>query len=314
MSEAVELWERPKASEMYLLAGWRQWADAGSVSSGLPRYLIQRTKARPIGIIRSQGFYLFQIPGTHDLVRPVVRFRQGYPESLTTQKNEIYFVEHEGIGLIIFEGDEPHIDVDRYASAFLEVAYTLKARRMVGFGGVYGEVPYDRERLISAIYSQPHMKDEMKNLGVNLSDYQGGASIGSVICRKAAEQGAEYVAFYAFVPAYDFSNVAKISNTIRIENDYMAWMNVLQRVNYMLKTGFDLSDLERRSRQLIKIFDKQIEELEGADPQIGIRDYLNRLSEEFVEIPFTPLDDVWEQEIRRLFGKIDPGEDQSTAD
>lgn len=314
MSEAVELWEKPNAREVYMLAGWRQWADAGSVSSGLPRYLIQRTKARPIGLIRTEGFYLFQIPGTHDLVRPVVRFRQGYPESLTTQKNEIYFVEQDGIGLIIFEGDEPHIDVERYANAFLEVAYLLKARRIVGFGGVYGEVPYDRERLISAIYSQPHLKEEMQDLGVNLSDYQGGASIGSVICRRAAEQGAEYVAFYAFVPAYDFSNVAKVSNTIRIENDYMAWLNVMQRVNYMLKTRFDLSDLERRSRQLVKVFSEKIDELEGGDPQIGIRDYLTRLSEEFVEVPFAPLDDVWEEEIRRLFSKIDPEEDQAPSD
>lgn len=306
MSDAVDLWERPKAREVYMLAGWRQWADAGSVSSGLPRYLIQRTKARQIGVIHPDGFYLFQIPGTHDLVRPVVRFKLGYPESLTTQRNEIYFTEHNGIGLVFFEGDEPHIDVERYARAFLEVAYSLKVKRMVSFGGVYGEVPYDRERLISAIYSQPHLKEEMNNLGVNLSDYHGGASIGSVICRKAAEQDAEYVAFYAFVPAYDFSNVAKISNTIRIENDYMAWMNVLQRVNYMLKTGFDLSDLEQRSKQLVKVFDEKIEELEGVAPQIGIRDYLNRLSEEFVEMPFAPLDDIWEQEIRRLFDRIDP--------
>src|SRR5690606_5346996 len=68
MPDRVEIWEKPAAPEVYMLAGWRQWADAGSVSSGLPQYLIQQTGARKIGQIRPDGFYLFQIPGTHDLV------------------------------------------------------------------------------------------------------------------------------------------------------------------------------------------------------------------------------------------------------
>jgi len=41
---------------------------------------------------------------------------------------------------------------------------------------------------------------------------------------------------------------------------------------------------------------------------LGIRDYLNRLSEEFSEVPFDPLSDVWEQELRRLFDKFDSDE------
>jgi hypothetical protein len=77
MSEAVDLWERPQAKEVYMIAGWRQWADAGSISSGLPKYLVQQTNAHQIGKIRSDGFYLFQIPGTHDLVRPMVEFERG---------------------------------------------------------------------------------------------------------------------------------------------------------------------------------------------------------------------------------------------
>ena len=74
MSDILELWERPVAEEIYMLVGWRQWADAGSMSSGLPRYLVRQTGARKIGQLRSDDFYLFQVPGTHDLVRPVVKF------------------------------------------------------------------------------------------------------------------------------------------------------------------------------------------------------------------------------------------------
>lgn len=301
MSELVEIWEKPESAETYMLVGWRQWADAGSMSSGLPRYLVKQMGARQIGEIRSEEFYLFQVPGTHDLVRPVVKFDEGYPESLRTPSNEIYYTGDEHRGLVIFMGEEPHLHVEQYSKALLHVAETLNVKRIVGFGGVYAEVPYNKERIVSAIYSLPELKGEISGLAVNLSDYQGGASIGSYICRRAGDQGTEYVAFYTFVPTYDLANITQIGNSIRIENDYMAWLNVMQRVNYMLGLDFDLSDLERKSARLVRVVDSKIEELDGVSPELGVREYIDQLSADFKEMSFQPLDDVWEQEFRRLF-------------
>jgi proteasome assembly chaperone (PAC2) family protein len=309
MTDAVELSEEPKAENIYLLAGWRQWADAGAVSSGLPEYLIQQTQARRIGAIRPDGFYLFQIPGTHDLVRPVVQFKDGYPESLQTQRNEFYYAGDERHGTIFFQGDEPHLDVERYTSALLEVAQALGVKRMIGFGGVYGELPYDRERLISCIYSLPHMKAEMSRFAVSLSDYHGGASIGSHICRRAGEKGIEYAGLYAFVPTYDFSSVAEIGNAIRVESDYMAWLGVMRRVNYMIKLNMDLSDLEVKSRRLVEVIDARMEEFARLAPEFDVREYLKRISDDYTEMPFDPLDEIWEEELRRLLDKFDSEDD-----
>ena len=310
MSDAVEIWEHPKAEETYMIAGWRQWADAGSTSSGLPQYLIEQTGARKIGSIQPDGFYLFQIPGTHDLVRPVVKFDQGYPESLETQHNDLYYVEQNQHGLLIFLGDEPQMDIERYAQAFLHIASTLGVKRIIGLGGVYGELPYNKDRIISSIYSLPELKEELQDIAVNLSDYHGGASVGSYVCRRAGEQGIEYVSFFAFVPAYDFSNLSQVANSIRIENDFMAWLGIMQRINHMLQLELDLTDLEDKSKELIQLFDTKIEELDGEAPQLGVRDYLDHLSEEFVATPFSPLDDVWEEELRRLFGQSDADDPQ----
>ena len=74
MDELVELTEKPLAEEIYMLAGWRQWADAGATSSALPQYLIDHTEARKIGRIKSDSFYLYQLPGTHHFLRPEVKF------------------------------------------------------------------------------------------------------------------------------------------------------------------------------------------------------------------------------------------------
>jgi proteasome assembly chaperone (PAC2) family protein len=305
MTDALEIWRKPQADEMYMIAGWRQWADAGSVSSGLPQYLIQQTGAKKIGQIRPDGFYIFQVPGTHDLMRPMVKFNEGYPELLQTQQNELYYFGDMHRGVVIFLGDEPHLDIERYIASILDAAKTLNVRRIIGLGGVYGELPFDKERVISCNYSMPELKSEAGELAVNLSDYQGGASIGSYLCRRAGDHHVEYIGLYAFVPAYDFSMVSQIGNTIRIENDYMAWMGIMRRINYMTKLGLDLTHLQQKSKRLLELVESKIEELDNSSPQLGVREYIRRLSEEFQEVSFSPLDDVWEENLRRLLNKLD---------
>ena len=306
---AVDLWEQPEAREMGMLVGWRQWADAGSVSSGLPEYLVEQTKARPIGTIYPDGFYLFQLPGTHDLLRPVVRFERGYPRSLDTPSNDLYFTGDAQHGLVILRGDEPHLDVERYCASILHVARNLGVRRIVSLGGVYGELPYDRERTVQGIVSRPALRHEMERLAVGLSDYHGGASIGSYLCRRAGEQGLEMVGFYTFVPAYDFSSVESVGGLIRVENDYTAWLGIVRRLNYMFSLNLDLADLEKHSRQLQHAMDTKMAEIEQAAPQLNVREYLQRLAEDYDEKVFSPDDEFWEEKLRGLLDRFDDGQE-----
>jgi proteasome assembly chaperone (PAC2) family protein len=305
MTETLEIWEKPEFNPVYMIVGWKQWADAGSTSSGLPQYIIDRTQARRIGTIHPGGFYLFQFPGTHDLVRPVVKFTQGYPEFLQSQRNDIYYAEVGNCGLVIFIGDEPHLDIERYVAALLDAAVTLGVKRIIGLGGVFGEVPYDKDRNISSNYSLTHMKEEVRKLAVSLSNYEGGASIGSVVCRRSTDRGIEYVGLYAFAPMYDFSGIEQIETTVRIENDFTAWLGIMQRINYMVKLNFDLSDLEEKSQHLIEMIDAKVSEFDTAAPQIGVRDYFRKLSEAFTETPFSPYEDVWEEKLRQILDKFD---------
>jgi proteasome assembly chaperone (PAC2) family protein len=304
MVDALDLWKKPKAKEMYMLAGWRQWADGGSVSSGLPEYLVQLMAAEPIGKIRPDGFYLFQVPGTHDLVRPVVRFEEGYPKALETQHNDFYYFGDDRKGFVIFLGDEPHLDVERYVGALLAAAKELGVMRIIGLGGVYGELPYDKERMVSSNYSLMRLKQEVSRLAVGLSDYQGGASIGSFVCRRAGDLGMEYIGLYALVPAYDLSVVAHFGSSIRLENDYMAWLGVMRRIDYMFKLNLDLTDLEKKSKHLVGMMDAKVDEIEREMPQANLRERIQKISAEFKETPFIPLDDQIEDELRRLLDKF----------
>jgi predicted ATP-grasp superfamily ATP-dependent carboligase len=312
MVNGLELKELPQADEVYMIAGWRQWADAGSVSSSLPDYLIKKTGARMIGEMSPDGYYLFQIPGTHDLVRPTIKYDQGFPESLRAQENRFFYTENSRRGIVIFLGDEPHIDGERYVRTVLEAARSLHVKRIVGLGGVYGELPYDKERMITASFSLPKMRPEMDGLAVTLTDYQGGASIGSYLCKRAGEIDLEYLGLYAFVPMYDLSGSTPGNASVRVENDYAAWLGIMRRINYMFKTNFDLDELTLHSRRLLRTLETRIDELEKQMPEVGVRDYFRKLSEDFNEMPFIPLDDVWEENLRKILDKFD--EDDQAKD
>ncbi len=301
MNDLIELWEKPPVENAALIAGWRQWADGGATSSELPKYLIEQTHARPIGAFKSDPFYVFQLPGTHALFRPEIKLEDGYRAELRVKQNEIYFAENQGKPLLIFLGDEPQLNVARYAEAFFNLAQTFHVPRIVTLGGVYGNVPHDKDREISCTYSLRALKDELTEYAVSFSNYEGGVSIGSYLLDYAEKQGIEYLVFYAAVPMFDLTQLSPLLQTLLIEQDHKAWYDVMRRVNHLLKLGLDLADLERASRKAIKSFDAKIDDLEKALPQVSVRAHLNKLTEHFVEPSFMPLDDVWKKGLGDLF-------------
>jgi predicted ATP-grasp superfamily ATP-dependent carboligase len=300
MSERFSVWERPVADEIYLIAGWHQWADAGAISSGLPRYLIERLQARKIGEIRAEDFYLFQIPGAQFL-RPEIKLENGYRKELRPRRNDFYYTNHEHKGLMIFLGDEPHMNIELYAQTFFRAAKELRVKRIAVLGGVYASTPYDKDRSVSCVYSLPRMRDELAKYAVRFSNYEGNVSISSYLTDQAEREGVEYFTFYSFVPAYDFSQTGVPIQGLRVEQDYRAWHEIMRRLNYMFDLGFDLSDLAKQSDDLVTSIETKIEELKKKVPQLRLSEYMEKLSSEYEELSFMPLDDIWERELSDLF-------------
>ena len=301
MDDLLEFTETPASEEVYMIAGWRQWADAGNVSSALPQHLIDQTAARRIGQIRSDPFYIFQVPGAQHFLRPEIKLQDGYRAELQVRKNEIYFSGDAHKGLVIFLGDEPHLRAERYAEAFFNIALELRVKRLAAIGGVYAPVPYDKDRQISCTYSLPRMKKELDDYAVQFSNYEGGVSIGSYLADRAEQLGIEYLVFYAMVPMYDFSALSPLVEAITIGNDHKAWYDVMRRLSYMFKLGLDLSDLEEQSRELVRSIAKQIEALEKQVPKAQVREYLEKVNASFTEMSFMPLDDAWEAGLKDIF-------------
>lgn len=303
MADELVLLETPVAEEMYMIAGWRQWADAGSVSSGLPQYLIAKLGARKIGYIKPNGFYLFQTPVSQFLFRPQFRFEEGYRREVIGHRNEVYYWNNGRRGLVIFLGDEPHMNVERYAEVFFELAKKLNVKRIAATGGVYAVVPFDKDRTFSVTYAMPHMKAELAEYAISFSNYEGGVSIGSYLEDLAEQVGQEYFAMYAFVPAYDFSQFTQRERgqQLSIENDYKAWHDAMIRLNHMFKLGIDLTELAQKSDEITRQIREAIDELAKQLPHAPVKEWLTKLTADFVEMPFNKLDDVWEDALGDIF-------------
>ncbi|MER2597969.1 MAG: PAC2 family protein [Caldilineales bacterium] len=305
MTDLLEFWQYPNEKDIVMLAGWRQWADAGNISSGLLRYLINQTEAHRIGRLNTAGCYLFQVPGAHHFLRPDVVLEDGLVKSHQAYSNEFFYCTRGDKGLVLFLGEEPHLAAETYGDAWLNAVEALHVRRVVCLGGVYGPMPYDRERELHAVYSVPSLRSELEPYAVKFSDYEGGSTIGTYLAYRAGQRGIELLDLYAFVPSYDFAQLSQQVQGLRIESDYQAWFEVMRRINHMFDLGLDLNELEVSALELASSMDSKIEELGRKYPTLKVKDFMQQLADAFEENSFAPLDDLWERELGDLLDDLE---------
>ena len=200
---------------------------------------------------------------------------------------------------------------DRYADALLNAAQELGVKRVAALGGVYGAIPYDQDREVSCVYSMPYMKQELNRYAVRFSDYEGGTTIGTYIVDAAENAGLEFFVFYAFVPAYNFSEVSSLVQAISIEHDFKAWYDVMRRVNHMFELEIDLTELEEQSYELMVSMDAKIDELDEQMPDLDVRAYMEEVADDFEPRPFVPpLSEVWGKALDNLLREDEDDEDE----
>ena len=256
--ELFTLTNKPAAH--YLIAGWRrQWSNGGRISSGLPRYLIDKNDGRQIGQLSehvNRMCYPFQVAGTHDAFRPAAAFHEGLPSSPLSRQNAFYEI---GSGLLVFLGEEPWYRLDLYSQAFFAAVKELGIHQTVAVEGVNGPAPPDLERRITCVYSHPQMRQQLERHGVQFSSYgsrgRQGPTIGMALVSVAHYQYPDIQMFRmgAMAPMYPF--MTSNNNQLGITQDHRAYYDILRRLRSLFKIDMDLSELEqmgnRESQELL---------------------------------------------------------------
>ena len=254
-----------KPSAQYLIAGWRrQWSDGGGISGGLPRYLIEKTGAKKIGVLGStvsQLCYPFQVAGTHDTFRPLAAFEDGLPSQPMHRENNFY---DAGNGLIIFRGQEPWFRIDVFAEAFFQAIKDLGISQTVAVEGVNGPVPPEMERRITCVYSKAELRETLDKFGMQFSSYgsegRRGPTIAMALVTLAHFQypDIELVRIGAMAPMFPF--LTSNNEQVGISRDHRSFYDIMRRIKAMFDLDIDLSELQTlgdtESKELVERLDR----------------------------------------------------------
>ncbi len=315
MADELVIFEQKPAAN-YLIAGWRrQWSNGGRISSGLPRYLIEKLSAKKIGELGPQVStmcYPFQVAGTHDAFRPVAAFQEGLPSESMHREN---FFFDAGNGLIIFLGEEPWYRLDIYVQGFFEAIKELGIKQTVAVEGVNGPAPPDLERRITCAYSKATMKEDLERFGLQFSSYgsegRRGPTIGMALVSMAHFEYPDIEMFRlgAMAPLYPL--LSSNNQQLGITRDHRSFYDIMRRLNAMFDLTIDLNELKSLADTESRELQTNLEKL--SDSSREAKQVIEQVRAEYSYTPFEQrveldpaLDQTLEDILRNLPGSSDP--------
>lgn len=210
-------WRRvPELKDPFLVAGFRGWSDAGSVSSDTLSYLAQTLNPTVIATLSEEPFV------NYTLDRPVAQIEDGIIHEIEPMFTEFSCWnnpdgDHDAV---IVLAREPHYRWLEFASTIVDLMFRLGVTRLYLIGGVEDTISHNSQPLVTLVGSSPEVIAETMCLGSGIrpADYYGPISIHSCLIRACEEAGVEAVSFWAHVPAYLQKNPRLVARIVTILN------------------------------------------------------------------------------------------------
>ncbi len=279
--DKLTIYQRPLLSNPSLLVGFTGWMDGGDVSSGSVAYLQKKFAAEMIAEIDPQEFYLFNFPGSMEEVaqfRPYTLIKEGIITEFHYPQNQFFCASKEN--LLLFLGKEPNMRWNEYAENIFALGKEFGVKRIYFVGSVSGLIPHTREPRVSCSVSDEKLKEELKDYNFRFNDYEGPASITTLLTLMASHRGIEMINLVVEIPMYiQATNPRGISSVLRILSSLLNLPLVGEDLENM-REEFDRSvekivknypDLVERIKKLEENYDREILE----DDQ-SFRDWLKR--------------------------------------
>jgi len=252
--ENLIIHKKPTLETTRMVLGFSGWMDGGSVSTGTIEYLKNNLKAKKFAKIDPKNFHIFNLPGTMEQVaqfRPYCRIQNGFLTDFQYPQNEFFYDEKNN--LIFFSGKEPNLQWDEYANCIFELGERFDVKRMYFIGSVAGSIPHTREPRISCYVSSKQQKAQLKDYDLRFTNYEGPASITTLLTKLSKKKGIEMINFVAEIPIYVQTRNPKGIKAIT------------KRLVKLLDIDIDLGELFKRSDE----FEKNINELVAKQPKLA---------------------------------------------
>ncbi len=238
---------RPNLEAPRMIIGFSGWMDGGDVSTGTIEYLKNKLKANKFAEIDPGEFYIFNLPGGMEQVaqfRPYTKIKDGLLIDFEYPRNEFFADQKSRV--ILFSGKEPNLRWDEYANCIFQLAEEFDVRKIYFVGSFAGATPHTREPRITCSVFAEEQKVNLKEQDVRFTNYEGPASIATLLNKFSKEKGIEMANLVAEIPAY-----IQVRNPRAIEA-------VIKRLVRILDLDIDLNDLHRTSLEFENNIDKAL--------------------------------------------------------
>mgnify|MGYP000094191084 CR=1 FL=1 len=240
MSEDLRIEKKVESPSSQMVIGLDGWVNAGKVSTFSVKYLINKLEAQKFGEILQGRFHDYVIQ------RPFVSIKEGLMRSYIPPQNALYYWKgKENSDLILLLGVEPHLDWPRYVDIMLKVAKKMNVNRIYTIGGYLADIPIEDEPLINLTTNNEKLIDELKKVGLVLTNYAGPTCIYSEILWRCKTEKIDAVSLWSAVP-------------IHIKGIYpKAAYHMLKMVTLLTGIEVDLTDLKRKAEAFKGEFERR---------------------------------------------------------
>jgi len=256
--------DTPALHDACMVLAFSGWMDGGGVSTGTVGYLTDACAATKAGSLPTDDFYILSFPASMEvsaLVRPATRVADGRVQYVEMPDNTIRCSAPDN--LVLFEGKEPHLRWEAFASCLFTAVDRLNVRLLVFVGSVSGAIPHTRPPRVFASGTSDRLLDELQRAGAELSDYEGPASFVTYLMTQAERKGLEMCSLVAEIPAY-------------VQGDYpVAIESLLRLITGLHPIGVDLDLAARASSS----FRKRLDEL--VRKRADLRELVSKLEAEY---------------------------------
>ena len=269
MMDGLVIHERPNLAVPRMIIGFSGWMDGGDVSTGTIEYLKNKLKANKFAEINSGDFYIFNLPGGMEQVaqfRPYTRIKEGLLIDFEYPRNEFFADQKSRV--ILFSGKEPNLRWDDYANCMFQLGEEFGVREIYFVGSVAGPVPHTREPAIVCSVFDEKQKTRLMGYDVSFTNYEGPASIVTLLNKLSKDRGIEMTNLVAEIPAYIQARNPKAIGAIA------------KRLVRLLDLDMNLDGLHRASLE----FEKNIDGFVAKQPALS--EEIKKLEENYDEETF----------------------------
>ncbi|MFP4013580.1 MAG: PAC2 family protein [Chitinispirillaceae bacterium] len=240
----------PPLENGQLLLGFGGNLNEGEISDGTVNYLIDTLGAVPAGRIDADDLYIISSQDRKACISPTCSVEKGMIQEFSFVQNEFYHVPDSN--LVFFLGREPNMKWEKYAQAIFSFCRQNNITRVFSLGSLRGHAPHTREPKIHFIASDGPLRDQLLEMGIHATDYDGPASIVTYLTHRARSERIAMAALFAEIPAYiEGYNPRGVETAVRLAGrllDVKVEVDVLQ--------------------DICRTYDKRLEELIHSQPEL----------------------------------------------